>query len=117
MLCLHDPSWFDMCGVSRERGRNDAATPHPTDPGEFLSRSTAGHQLDMSILRGAVSLRVGSSGCIVSFPLWRLSGLLTVVFIGQGQQFPINMATNAWPPLLPLRESPILELTEQMESM
>ncbi|KAJ8919589.1 hypothetical protein NQ315_002211 [Exocentrus adspersus] len=35
----------------------------------------------------------------------------------QGQQFPANMATSAWPPLLPLRESPILELTEQMESM
>ncbi|XP_018560878.1 serine/threonine-protein kinase SIK2 isoform X2 [Anoplophora glabripennis] len=35
----------------------------------------------------------------------------------QGQQFPVNIAANAWPPLLPLRESPILELTEQMESM
>lgn len=31
----------------------------------------------------------------------------------QGPQF----TSNAWPPLLPLSESPILELTEQMESM
>ncbi|XP_050298300.1 serine/threonine-protein kinase SIK2 [Anthonomus grandis grandis] len=31
---------------------------------------------------------------------------------------PTNLQTgNVWPPLLPLRESPILELTEQMESM
>ncbi|XP_030761016.1 serine/threonine-protein kinase SIK2-like [Sitophilus oryzae] len=30
---------------------------------------------------------------------------------------PANLQTNAWPPLLPLRESPILELTEQMESI
>ncbi|CAH1159858.1 unnamed protein product [Phaedon cochleariae] len=35
----------------------------------------------------------------------------------QGPQFPVNITTNVWPPLLPLRESPILELTEQMESM
>ncbi|KAJ8972818.1 hypothetical protein NQ317_008735 [Molorchus minor] len=35
----------------------------------------------------------------------------------QGPQFPVNITTNIWPPLLPLRESPILELTEQMESM
>ncbi|XP_045479260.1 serine/threonine-protein kinase SIK2-like isoform X2 [Harmonia axyridis] len=31
----------------------------------------------------------------------------------QGTQFPVN----PWPPLLPLSESPLLELTEQMESM
>ncbi|CAG9762053.1 unnamed protein product [Ceutorhynchus assimilis] len=30
---------------------------------------------------------------------------------------PTNLQGNVWPPLLPLRESPILELTEQMESM
>ncbi|KAJ8947925.1 hypothetical protein NQ318_005153 [Aromia moschata] len=35
----------------------------------------------------------------------------------QGPQYPVNITTNVWPPLLPLRESPILELTEQMESM
>ncbi|CAH1164893.1 unnamed protein product [Phyllotreta striolata] len=34
----------------------------------------------------------------------------------QGSQFTSNLSA-VWPPLLPLRESPILELTEQMESM
>ncbi|CAH1112823.1 unnamed protein product [Psylliodes chrysocephalus] len=34
----------------------------------------------------------------------------------QGSQFTSNHSA-VWPPLLPLRESPVLELTEQMESM
>lgn len=37
-----------------------------------------------------------------------------VVILIQGAQF---SSSSPWPPLLPLSESPILELTEQMESM